>query len=75
MGLEDSHVKSTPSEVKALGKDEAGEPCSEPWSYASVVGMPQKTNDDDNKRYANNRTQCLNDNTMTKANHTRNQLQ
>jgi hypothetical protein len=39
MGLEDSHDKSTPSEIKALGKDENGEPCSEPWSYASVVGM------------------------------------
>ena len=39
MGLEDSHEKSTPSEVRPLGKDEDGEPCSEPWSYASVVGM------------------------------------
>jgi hypothetical protein len=39
MGLEDSHDKSMPSEVKALRKDEDGEPCSEPWSYASVVGM------------------------------------
>lgn len=39
MGLEDSHVKLTPSETKALGKDDAGEPCSEPWSYASVVSM------------------------------------
>jgi len=39
MGLDDSHVKSTPSDVNALGKDDDGEPCSEPWSYASVVGM------------------------------------
>jgi Reverse transcriptase (RNA-dependent DNA polymerase) len=39
MGLEDSHDKPTPLEIKALGKDENGEPCSEPWSYASVVGM------------------------------------
>jgi hypothetical protein len=39
MGLEESHVKSTPSEVKPLGKDEAGDTCSEPWSYPSVVGM------------------------------------
>ena len=39
MALEDSHEKSTPSDVRALGKDEGGEPCSEPWSYASVVGM------------------------------------
>jgi hypothetical protein len=39
MGLEESHVKSTPSEVKALGKDDDGDTCSEPWSYASVVGM------------------------------------
>ena len=39
MGLEDSHEKLTPSEVRPLGKDEDGEPCSEPWSYASVVGM------------------------------------
>ena len=39
MGLEDSHEKLTPSEVRPLGKDEDGEPCSEPWSYASVVRM------------------------------------
>jgi Reverse transcriptase (RNA-dependent DNA polymerase) len=39
MGLEESHEKSTPSEVRPLGKDENGEPCSVPWSYASVVGM------------------------------------
>ena len=39
MGLEDSSPKSTPSETKGLGKDEKGEPCSEPWSYSSVVGM------------------------------------
>ena len=28
-----------PSEIRALGKDENGEPCTKPWSYASVVGM------------------------------------
>jgi hypothetical protein len=39
MGLEDYHDKSTLSATKVLGKDENGEPCSEPWSYASVVGM------------------------------------
>jgi histone deacetylase 1/2 len=39
IGLEDSHVKSMPSDIKALGKDENDEWCSEPWSYASVVGM------------------------------------
>jgi histone deacetylase 1/2 len=39
MALEDSHEKFTPSDVKPLGKDEGGDPCSEPWSYASVVGM------------------------------------
>jgi histone deacetylase 1/2 len=39
MGLDDSHEKSTPAEVKPLGKADDGEPCSEPWSYTSVVGM------------------------------------
>jgi hypothetical protein len=28
MGLDDSHVKSTPSDVKALGKDDECESCS-----------------------------------------------
>lgn len=28
-----------PSEVKTLGKNKKGEPCSESWSYVSVVGM------------------------------------
>jgi hypothetical protein len=39
MGLTDARERSTPADVKSLGKDENGEPCSEPWSYASVVGM------------------------------------
>jgi hypothetical protein len=39
IGLDDSHVKSTPSDVKALGKDDEGESCSKPWIYALVVGM------------------------------------
>jgi hypothetical protein len=38
-GLADSHDKYTPSETKPLGKDENGDPCSESWSYASIVGM------------------------------------
>ena len=39
MGLENSHERSTPAELKPLSKDEDGAPCSEPWSYASVVGL------------------------------------
>jgi len=39
MGLEDSGTRPTPADIKPLGKDENGEPCSETWSYASVVGM------------------------------------
>ena len=29
----------TPTKIKALGKDESGDPLMELWSYASVVGM------------------------------------
>jgi hypothetical protein len=39
MGLEDSHERSTPADKKGLGKHEESDPCSEPWSYASIVGM------------------------------------
>ena len=38
-GLEDCTKITTPSDTKALGKDENGDPAMERWSYASVVGM------------------------------------
>ena len=39
MGLENSREWSTPADIKPLSKDENGAPCSEPWSYASIVGL------------------------------------
>jgi hypothetical protein len=39
MGLDDLYVKSSPSDVKALGKDDEGESCSKLWINASVVRM------------------------------------
>ena len=37
--MKDANGKSTPAESKTLGKDPNGKPFSEPWGYASVVGM------------------------------------
>lgn len=39
MGLQDANPKSTPTDVKPLGKDEHGPACQEKWSYGSIVGM------------------------------------
>jgi hypothetical protein len=39
MGLEEPHERSTPADKKGVGKYEESDPCSEPWSYASIVGM------------------------------------
>ena len=39
MRLEESHERSTPSDIKPLHKDESGVTCSEPWSYASIIGL------------------------------------
>lgn len=39
MGLEESRERSTPADVKSLGRDSDGEACAETWSYASIVGM------------------------------------
>ena len=38
-GMEDCSKILTPTEVKALGKNEDDDPAMERWSYASVVGM------------------------------------
>lgn len=39
MGMEDSRPVRSPTNGDAIGADLNGEPCSEDWSYSSVVGM------------------------------------
>ena len=38
-GLKDANPNRTPAQLQALGKDPEGEPFSEVWPYASIVGM------------------------------------
>ena len=38
-GIEECASMSNPAELKALAKDEQGDPPMEKWSYASIVGM------------------------------------